>query len=96
MSACAGAILVRFLTLSRLGCRPDRKTPPPWASQELAAHGVEADHVKIRQTDGKRRRRHGLLMSGEPREPGYRVEGLRWEAKRVRSTERAVETAQPH
>ena len=47
------------------------------------------------QTVDKLRRRHGLLMSGEPREPGYRVEGLRWEAKRVRSTVRAVEAAQP-
>ena len=67
-----------------------------WASDELAVHGVEADHVNIWQTVGKRRRRHGLLMSGEPREPGYRVEGLRWEAKRVKSAVRAVETAQPH
>jgi len=47
----------------------------PWASEELAAHGVEADHVKTRQTVDKLRRRLGLLMSGDPREPGYRVEG---------------------
>ena len=73
-----------------------RPRAPPWASDELAAHGVEDDHVKISQAVGKLRRRHGLLMSGEPREPGYRVEGLRWEAKRVRSTVRAVEAAQPH
>ena len=73
-----------------------RPRAPPWASEELAAHGAEADHVKIWQTVGKLRRWHGLLMSGEPREPGYRVEGLTWEAKRVRSTVRAVEAAQPH
>ena len=52
--------------------------------------------MNIWQTVDKLRRRHGLLMSGEPREPGYRVEGLRWEAKRVKSAVRAVETAQPH
>jgi hypothetical protein len=38
--------------------------------EALAAHGVEADYVKIWQTVGKLRRRHGLVMSGEPREPG--------------------------
>lgn len=54
--------------------------------EALAAHGVEADHVKVRQTVGKLRRRHGLLMSGEPREPGYRVEDWTREAKRVRSS----------
>jgi len=57
---------------------------------------VEADHVNIWRTVDKLRRRHGLLMSGEPREPGYRVEGLRWEAKRMKSAVRAVETTQPH
>jgi hypothetical protein len=44
------------------------------ASEALAAHGVEADHVKVWQTVGKLRRRHGLVMSGEPREPSYLVE----------------------
>jgi hypothetical protein len=44
--------------------------------------------VRIWQTVGKLRRRTGLLMSRELREPGYRVEGLTWEAKRVRSTVR--------
>ena len=44
--------------------------------------------MKIWETVGKLRRRHGLLMSGDPREPGYRVEGWTWEAKRVRSTVR--------
>lgn len=54
--------------------------------EALAAHGVEVDHVKIWQTVGKLRRRHGLVMTGEPREPGYRVVDWLWEAKRVRST----------
>jgi hypothetical protein len=49
---------------------------PLYLREALAAHGVETDHVKVRQTVGKLRRRHGLVMSGEPREPGYRVEGL--------------------
>jgi hypothetical protein len=62
--------------------------------EALAAHGVEADHVKIWQTVGKLRRRHGLVLRGEPREPGeareagYRVEDWLWEAKRVRSSVR--------
>ncbi len=54
----------------------------------LAAHGVEVYHVKMWQPVGKLRRRHGLVMTGEPREPGYRVEDWLWEAKRVRSTVR--------
>ena len=62
---CAGAILVRFLTLGRLGCRPDRKV---W------------------QTVGKLRHRHGIVMSVEPQERGYRVEDWTWEARRVRSS----------
>ncbi len=61
---------------------------PLYLREALAAHGVEADHVKIWQTVGKLRRRHGLVMSGEPREPGYRVEGWKWEAKRVKSSVR--------
>jgi hypothetical protein len=44
----------------------------------LSAHSVEADHVKVWQTVGKLRRRHGLVMSGEPREPGYRVKDRTW------------------
>jgi len=59
---------------------------PLYLREALAAHGVEADHVKIWQTVGKLRRRHGLVMSGEPREPGYRVRDWTWEAKRVRNT----------
>jgi hypothetical protein len=39
----------------------------------LAAHGVNVDHVKVWQTVGKLRRRHGLLVTGEPRKSGYRL-----------------------
>ena len=63
-----------------------QQTPPNYLREALAAHGVEADHVKVWQTVGKLRRRHGLVMGGEPREPGYRVTDRLWEAKRVRSS----------
>jgi hypothetical protein len=46
-----------------------------------AAHGVATDHVKVWQTVGKLRRRHGLVMSGGSREPGYRVVDREWEAR---------------
>ena len=42
--------------------------------------------MKVWHTVGKLRRRHGLVMSGEPREPGYRIEDWTWEARRVRSS----------
>ena len=88
MSGCGGAILVRFLTLGRLAVPIGRPRVRLQASEALAAHGVEVDHVKMWQTVGKLRRRHGLLMSDEPWETGYRVEDWTWEAKRVRSTVR--------
>ena len=56
--------------------------------EALAAHGIEVDHVMVWQTVGKLRRRHGLMMNGEPRELGYRVRDWTWEAKRARSTVR--------
>jgi len=59
---------------------------PLYLREALAAHGVEVDHVKVWQTVGKLRRRHGLVISGESREPGYRVEDWTWEARRVRSS----------
>jgi len=59
---------------------------PLYLREALAAHGVEADHVNVWQTVGKLRRRHGLVMSGEPREPGYRVEDWTREARRVLSS----------
>ena len=62
---------------------------PLYLREALAAHGVEADRVKVWQTVGELRRRHGLVMTGEPREPGYRVEDWLWEAKRVRSSVRS-------
>jgi len=61
---------------------------PLYLRESLAASGVEVDHVKVRQIAGKPRRRHGLVISGEPREPGYRIEDWTWEARRVRSSVR--------
>ena len=77
--------LVAGLALTHDALHPGE---PLYLREALAAHGVDADHVKIWQTVGKLRRRHGLVMTGEPREPGYRVEDWVWEAKRVRSTVR--------
>jgi hypothetical protein len=77
--------LVAGLALTHDALHPGE---PLYLREALAAHGVEADHVKVWQTVGKLRRRHGLLMTGEPREPGYRVEDWMWEAKRVRSSVR--------
>jgi hypothetical protein len=62
--------LVAGLMLTHDALRPGE---PLYLREALAAHGVEADHVKIWQTVGKLRRRHGLVMTGEPREPGYTV-----------------------
>ena len=77
--------LVAGLMLTHDALHPGK---PLYVREALAAHGVEADHVKVWQTVGKLRRRHGLVMSGEPREPGYRVVDWTWEARRVRSSVR--------
>jgi hypothetical protein len=61
---------------------------PLYLREALAAHEVEVDHVKVWQTVGKLRRRHGLVISGKSREPGYSVEDWTWETTRVRSSMR--------
>ena len=61
---------------------------PLYLREALAAYGVEVDHVKIWQTVGKLERRHGLVLRGKPREPGYAVEDWTWETTRVRSSMR--------
>jgi hypothetical protein len=38
------------------------------------------------QVSGKLKRSHGLVLSGEAREAGHRVEDWRWEGRRVRSS----------
>ena len=57
--------------------------------EALSAYGVDADHVKIQQAVRKLRRRHGLIMSGKPREPGYRLRDWWWVPKRVRGSLRS-------
>ena len=54
--------------------------------EALAAHGVEVDHVKVWQVVSKLKRRHRLIITGEPRQPGYAVEGWLWTAQRTRSS----------
>ena len=54
--------------------------------EELAAHGVDVDHVQVQQIANKLRRRHGLILRGESRKAGYAVEDWTWEARRVRSS----------
>ena len=51
---------------------------PLYVREAHASHGVEADNVNVWEVVGKLRRRHGLVMSGEQREPGYRVEDWTW------------------
>lgn len=68
----------------------------PWAALSGREHvGVtcasallraEFDHVKVWQTVGKLRRRHGLVLTGEPRQLGYVVNDWTWEARRARSS----------
>lgn len=59
---------------------------PLYLREALAAYGVEVDHVKVWQVVSKLKRRHGLILAGEPRQPGYAVEDWKWEARRVRSS----------
>jgi hypothetical protein len=54
--------------------------------EALAAYGVEIDHVRIWQAVSKLKRRHRLIVEGEPREPGYRVVDWLWTARRTRSS----------
>ena len=83
--------LVAGLALTHDALHPGE---PLHVREALHAHGVDVDHVKVWQTVGKLRRRHGLVLRGEPREPGeareagYRVEDWTWESKRVRSSVR--------
>jgi hypothetical protein len=54
--------------------------------EALARHGVAADNVLIWQIVGKLKRRHGIVLAGESRQTGYRMEDWTWEARRVRSS----------
>lgn len=63
-----------------------------WRLRRYAC-GVDADHVTIWQMVGKLRRRHGLVPRGGPREPGCGVVDWLWDAKRVRKSVQAAESA---
>lgn len=58
--------------------------------EALAAYGVEVDHVKVWQVVSKLKRRHRLIITGEPRQPGYAVEDWLWTARRTRSSVESV------
>lgn len=65
------------------------------AAAATSLQAADVDHVKIWQTVGKLRRRHGLVMTGEPREPGYRVEEWLWEAPLVTAEHQPVSPRAP-
>ncbi len=46
---------------------------PLYVREALAEYGVEADHLLIQNIAKKLRRRHGLVIAGESRRPGYSV-----------------------
>ena len=72
--------LVAGLMLVHDALHPGEKL---YLREALAELGVEADHITIMLAARKLRRRHGLRLSGEPREPGYHVE--RWYVEHWRS-----------
>ena len=75
--------LVAGLALTHDALHPGE---PLHLREALDAHGVDADHVKVWRTVGKLRRRHGLVLRGKPRGPGYRVTDWTREAKKVGSS----------
>lgn len=67
---------------------------PLYIREALAEYGVEVDHVKVWQVVSKLKRRHRLIITGEPRRPGYVVNDWLWTARRTRSSIAAA-TAPP-
>ena len=59
---------------------------PLYIREALAEHGVEVDHVKIQQVALKLKRRHRLILEGEPRQPGYVLKDWLWTARRTRTS----------
>ena len=60
--------LIAGLMLTHAALHPGAKL---YVREALAEHGVDADHVAIWRAAGKLRRRHGLILRGESRQPGY-------------------------
>jgi hypothetical protein len=75
--------LVAGIMLTHDALHPGEKL---YLREALAEHGVEVDHVRLWQAVGKLKRRHRLIVEGEPREPGYRVVDWLWTARRTRSS----------
>lgn len=59
---------------------------PLYVREALQAYGVEVDHVKVWQVVSKLKRRHRLIITGEPRQPGYVLRDWLWTARRTRSS----------
>jgi hypothetical protein len=52
--------------------------------EAVAAYGAELDHDGVNKLVRNLRRRHGFVVGGEARLPGYAVEDCTYEASRVR------------
>lgn len=59
---------------------------PLYLREALAAHGVCVDHIAAHKIANKLRRRHGLVLAGEPRQAGYVVSDWTYVASRLRSS----------
>jgi hypothetical protein len=75
--------LVAGLMLTHDALHPGEKL---YLREALAEYGVEVDHVQVWQVVSKLKRRHRLVITGEPRQPGYAVEDWLWTARRTRSS----------
>lgn len=62
--------LVAGVMLTHEALHPGTKL---YVREALERYGVVADHIDCWQAASKLRRRHGLIMAGDPRQPGYRV-----------------------
>lgn len=76
-------VLVAGIMLTHEALHPGE---PLYIREALTAYGVEVDHVKVWQVVSKLKRRHRLIITGEPRQPGYAVEDWLWTARRTRSS----------
>jgi len=59
---------------------------PVQTRDALAAYEVELDHVQIWTYINKLRRRHGFVLTGEPRKAGYALEDWTWDLRRKHSS----------
>jgi len=59
---------------------------PLYIREALAEYGVEADHLAVHNIAKKLRRRHRLIIEGEPRQPGYVLKDWLWTARRTKTS----------